>query len=77
MVNALYGEDAIIYIVIFTIPYNILIYTYGIMVMNGENNLSLKKVIGYIMNTGGYASCIALTTLMSVLTIPVVSMCLI
>lgn len=59
MVSALYGNDAIIYIVIFTIPFNILIYTYGVMVITGENNLSFTKVIGYIMNPGVCASILA------------------
>lgn len=60
MANALYGSDAIIYMILFTIPFNILIYTYGVLIMTNEHNLSWKKTVRYMANTGVCASIIAI-----------------
>lgn len=72
MVNALYGSDAIIYIVIFTIPFNVLIYTYGVIVITRENHFSLKKACSYIVNVGVCASVLALVIYLTGYTPPLI-----
>ncbi len=78
VIAALYGNGALLYAALFMIPYNILIYTYGISAMTGkeketsrEKNLSQKKAssIGRIFNIGVIA-CI-LTILIYLFGIPV------
>lgn len=78
VIAALYGNGALLYAALFMIPYNILIYTYGISAITGEKkesgrekNSSQKKAspLGRIFNIGVIA-CI-LTILIYLLGIPV------
>lgn len=43
VVSALYGSGALLYAALFTIPYNILIYTYGVTVMSTEEKAEGEK----------------------------------
>lgn len=48
VINALYGAGAVFYVAIIMIPFNILVYTYGIMLICGEQEnakIDLKKII--------------------------------
>lgn len=55
LVHALYGDEAVLYASIFTIPFNILIYTFGIMQMGGENQkFEIKKAVNI-----GVLACLA------------------
>lgn len=47
VVNAIYGPSAVFYIGIFIIPFNLLVFTYGVILVSGETikNIDLKKVI--------------------------------
>jgi len=59
VINALYGSSALLYATFFVIPYNILIYTYGISAVAGkgpekrEHNFSLKGILNI-----GFVACI-------------------
>lgn len=55
LVSAMYGAEAVLYVAIFMIIYNILIYTYGVKCLGGKD-LSLKKVL----NLGVISSVLAL-----------------
>lgn len=70
VVAALYGNGAILYAALFTIPYNVLIYTYGISAMSagdksdhekgaGENS-GISFLLGRILNVGVIACIIAM-----------------
>ncbi|MBQ8970073.1 MAG: AEC family transporter, partial [Lachnospiraceae bacterium] len=55
VIRASYGEVAVLYAAVFTLPYNILIYTYGISEIRGEKfdfSGSSKEVIKKILNVG-------------------------
>lgn len=72
VVAALYGNGALLYAALFTIPYNILIYTYGIAALQGgEKKASLKESVSLsrILNVGVIA-CI-LTMVIYLCRIPV------
>lgn len=72
VVAALYGNGALLYAALFTIPYNILIYTYGIAALQtGEKKGSLKDSVSLsrILNVGVIA-CI-LTIVIYLCRIPV------
>lgn len=60
VINAIYGSDALLYASIFLIPYNFLLYTYGIQEMRGMGaeggKLSWKK----ILNIGVITSVLSL-----------------
>lgn len=59
VINALYGSTALLYATFFVIPYNVLIYTYGISAIagkspeKGEKKFSLKGILNV-----GFVSCI-------------------
>lgn len=53
VVQAMYGSEALLYASLFVIPYNLLIYTYGIAVLGEKSGFSLKKVCNI-----GVVSCI-------------------
>jgi len=59
VISAAYGQEALLYAAIFVLPYNVLFYTYGIMVTKsgGEKiGINLKQ----ILNIGSIASIIAI-----------------
>lgn len=69
VISALYGSEALLYATMFLIPFNVLIYTYGISVMKGEKTgLQLRK----IMNVGVISCAVALVIYLTRLPIPVV-----
>ena len=58
VIEAAYGEEALLYAAIFVLPYNILFYTYGIAVtQSGGETKGLK--VRQILNIGSIASILA------------------
>lgn len=76
VVAALYGNSALLYAALFTIPYNILIYTYGVSSMRSPEAASESRgfrfLLGRILNVGVIA-CIV-TIIIYVFAIPVPGM---
>lgn len=69
VIDALYGSEALLYATMFLIPFNVLIYTYGISVMKGEKTgFQLHK----ILNVGVISCAVALVIYLTRLPIPVV-----
>ena len=70
VISAVYGSEALLYASVFLLPFNILIYTYGVNVMqqNGTNKqpFQWKKII----NTGVIACIISLFIYLTRLPIP-------
>ena len=63
VVAALYGNGALLYAALFTIPYNILIYTYGVSAMSTKEDKGEKKSslsLGKIFNIGVIACIITI-----------------
>lgn len=69
VVAALYGNGAILYAALFTIPYNVLIYTYGISSMSaGQKEQTAEKgresgrsfLLGRILNVGVLACIVTM-----------------
>lgn len=62
VITALYGTGALIYVVIFTLPYNILLYTYGVSVMTRKETQkqNWKTAIKDILNVGVLVSVFSL-----------------
>lgn len=66
VVAALYGNSALLYAALFMIPYNILIYTYGISAMTAgkkkgeEENRGVSFLLGRIFNVGVIACTITM-----------------
>ena len=52
LIQALYGSEALVYAAVFQIPFNILIYTYGILAMKSEEGPKEKMNIQKIFNIG-------------------------
>jgi len=83
VVAALYGNSALLYAALFTIPYNILIYTYGIASMSvrkedeegvlaPKNQSGFRPLLGRILNAGVIA-CIV-TMILYLFQIPIPAM---
>lgn len=72
VISAVYGADALLYASLFLFPYNILIYTYGIMAMgkkrDGEKKFQLKK----IFNVGVLACIVSISIYLTDIPMPTV-----
>ena len=69
VIAALFGTVALLYASLFLIPFNVLIYTYGISVMKGEKTgFQLRK----ILNVGVVSCVITLFIYLTKLPIPIV-----
>lgn len=61
IISAVYGNSALLYGTLFLIPYNVLIYTYGVYTMkNGRGGKKEPFRPGLILNTGVIACVIAI-----------------
>lgn len=69
VIAALFGTEALLYASLFLIPFNVLIYTYGISVMKGEKTgFQLRK----ILNVGVVSCIVTLIIYLTKLPIPIV-----
>lgn len=69
VIAALFGTEALLYASLFLIPFNVLIYTYGISVMKGEKTgFQLRK----ILNVGVVSCIVTLFIYLTKLPIPIV-----
>lgn len=82
VVAALYGNGALLYAALFTIPYNILIYTYGISAMSVKekkepetrgSEKSISFVIGRILNVGVIACIVTMVIYFFQIPVPTVA----
>jgi len=72
VVAALYGNGALIYATLFVIPYNLLIYTYGINAMKTSAQDREKLKLGKVFNIGVIACIITMTIYLLKPPIPIV-----
>lgn len=71
VISALYGSGALLYASLFTIPFNVLIYTYGIAAMtSGEQKEKQKMPLSRIFNVGVIACMITIVVYLLKLPIP-------
>lgn len=68
LIQAAYGNEALLYGAIFLIPYNILLYTYGVHVVDkkGSKTFNLKKVL----NSGVIACFLAIVIYLTGISVP-------
>lgn len=65
VISALYGNSALLYASLFMVPYNVLIYTYGISAISTEKKTQEKSVgkaalLGKVLNVGVVACLISI-----------------
>ncbi len=73
LVSALYGSKALLLAAVFQIPYNVLIYTYGIAVLAPDyyrNNNSVKGTIKKIFNVGVVVCIISIIVYLAQIPMP-------
>ena len=59
VINALYGSSALLYATFFVIPYNILIYTYGVSAIAGRSREKERKgFFFFLFFNVGFVACI-------------------
>ncbi len=75
VIDALYGSEALLYATMFLIPFNVLIYTYGISVMKNQTSGEVPAT-GFqfqkILNVGVISCAVALIIYLTGLPMPVV-----
>lgn len=73
LLSAMYGSEALLYASLFTIPYNILIYTYGVSSMSKEDKEQKSSIPwSKIFNIGVIFSIIAVVLYLTKLPVPTV-----
>lgn len=74
VISAVYGSDALLYASVFLIPYNVLIYTWGIMTMapasGKENDKKMTISWGKIFNIGVIACLLTIVLYITKMPIP-------
>lgn len=72
IISSVYGASALLYATLFLIPYNVLIYTYGIYTMKaGKKEEKEKLRIGQILNIGVIACILAIILFIFQVKLPV------
>lgn len=71
VISALYGTEALLYASVFLIPFNLLIYTYGILALKSDDGKKEKLDLKKVLNIGVF-SCI-LSFILSFVQIPMPS----
>ncbi len=71
VIDAMYGSEALLYATMFLIPFNVLIYTYGISVMKKQGEKTGFQ-IQKILNVGVISCVVALVIYLTGLPMPVV-----
>lgn len=71
VIDALYGSEALLYATMFLIPFNVLIYTYGISVMKKQGEKTGFQ-LSKILNVGVVSCAVALVIYLTRLPMPVV-----
>ena len=69
IISSVYGSKGLLYGSVFLLPFNILIYTYGIMCMSKQKT-SIRQMIIKLFNIGLIASIISLVLAVNNVTIP-------
>ncbi len=72
LVSALYGSGALLYASLFTIPYNILIYTFGVSAMSAGEKVSIRESFSLkrVLNVGVIACIITIIVYLLQLPVP-------
>lgn len=70
VISALYGREALLYASLFLIPYNVLIYTYGISAMSPGKQQKGAFSISRILNVGVIACIITIVVYLMQIQIP-------
>ena len=60
VISALYGNEALLYASVFLIPFNILIYTYGILALKSNDGEKEKLDLKKVLNIGVFSCFISI-----------------
>lgn len=71
VISALYGTEALLYASVFLIPFNLLIYTYGILALKSNDGQKEKLDLRKVLNIG--VLCCILSIILSFVQIPMPS----
>lgn len=69
IIQSLYGEAALLYASVFLLFYNVLIYTYGVYVLGGQQENS-KETLRKIINPGVGAAVLAIVCVLAGISVP-------
>jgi predicted permease len=72
MVSGIYGNQAVIYVTLFLIPFNVLFYTYGIQTANANNSKKSKFELQKMINPGVIACIVAVIVYFANFSVPYV-----
>lgn len=69
IISAVYGQEALIYASVFLLPFNVLIYTYGVFRISGRR-MRVGEAAGKFFNIGTCAGILALVIAVSQIRLP-------
>lgn len=69
IISAVYGQEALIYASVFLLPFNVLIYTYGVFRISGHG-MKLGEAVRKFLNIGTCAGILALIIAVSQIRLP-------
>lgn len=72
IISGIYGTEALLYAVVFVLPFNLLIYTYGIYVMRGKSEKTKGFDLKSLINPGVIASLLAILIYLTSVSLPVI-----
>ncbi len=70
IISAVFGKEALLYAALFLVPYNILIYTYGVFAMQKEGQETFRFEWKKILNMGVISCLVAIVTYMGRISVP-------
>ena len=69
IISALYGEEALVYASVFLLPFNVLVYTYGVFCISGHR-MDVRRAAREFCNIGTCAGVVALILAVSRFRLP-------
>lgn len=70
LVSAVYGKEALLYAAVFSFPFNFLVYTYGVYVLQGKEGKIQKIQWKMLLNPGIIATVIAILIYLTDFSLP-------
>lgn len=72
IVAGMYGSEAVLFVAMFVLPFNVLVYTYGVLVIKGKSEDGNKLSILSIINPGVVSSVLAIVIYLTHIQLPTI-----
>ncbi|MGN0317113.1 MAG: AEC family transporter [Lachnospira sp.] len=72
IVAGMYGSEAVLFVAMFVLPFNVLVYTYGVLVIKGKSKDGNKFSILSLINPGVISSVLAIVIYLTHIQLPTI-----